>query len=324
MAHKRLEVLEQLGLTLQRIHITNNRGKAEGESLRYHAYWRVQGVSLKEFSGIQLRLIKLFGSDKSINDLPRILRVPGFPNKKYEPSFLVQNALSEPVPESYSREEFLAALDKAEANYGLGEAPAASPPASQAASNGDADDWRIPPQDPAAPYSIELENMIYEACKHLHAATKAAGTYMEKDATGELVSVGALGNYDIWTTTVGLGIWRLGWGDKGKALFHKVSKLAEKYNEKIAENKWNDDLSKSQLRDEHNATYVTILNKAREAGWTEAPGIEAALRAADKKDVVKLFCRLALTAKLSPTETKTLETLVGELSGADSARFMPN
>ncbi len=45
---------------------------------KLHAYWFVDGMAVEEFSAVQQALIKVFGSDKSIQDLPRVMRLPGF------------------------------------------------------------------------------------------------------------------------------------------------------------------------------------------------------------------------------------------------------
>ena len=52
-----------------------------------HAYWRLVEpmTNLAEWTAIQKRLIDLLGSDKSIHDPPRIMRLPGFLNVKREP-----------------------------------------------------------------------------------------------------------------------------------------------------------------------------------------------------------------------------------------------
>lgn len=49
---------------------------------RYHAFWRVCDLPLKEFKGVQKKLIAAFDADKSVNDLPRVMRLPGFDHQK--------------------------------------------------------------------------------------------------------------------------------------------------------------------------------------------------------------------------------------------------
>jgi hypothetical protein len=51
---------------------------------RWHAYWRVSDCSLSEFTLLQQALAAKFGGDKSVNDLPRVMRLPGFDHCKQE------------------------------------------------------------------------------------------------------------------------------------------------------------------------------------------------------------------------------------------------
>ena len=49
---------------------------------KWHAYWLVTGCALAEFKPLQKALAKRFGGDGKVNDLPRVLRVPGFLHRK--------------------------------------------------------------------------------------------------------------------------------------------------------------------------------------------------------------------------------------------------
>jgi len=50
----------------------------ESSAGRYHAYWLVDGLPLKDFEAIQNAIIATFDGDKSVKDLPRVMRLPGF------------------------------------------------------------------------------------------------------------------------------------------------------------------------------------------------------------------------------------------------------
>ena len=52
---------------------------------RYHAYWIVEGLPLDKFGDVQKSIIARFASDKSVHDLPRVMRLPGFWHQKGEP-----------------------------------------------------------------------------------------------------------------------------------------------------------------------------------------------------------------------------------------------
>jgi hypothetical protein len=51
----------------------------------WHIYWRVEGLGLKEFAAVQKALIARFNGDPAINDLPRVMRLPGFLHRKRDP-----------------------------------------------------------------------------------------------------------------------------------------------------------------------------------------------------------------------------------------------
>lgn len=52
---------------------------------KLHAYWQADGLELTEFTALQKRVATAWGSDPSVNDLPRVLRLPGFLHNKGEP-----------------------------------------------------------------------------------------------------------------------------------------------------------------------------------------------------------------------------------------------
>lgn len=51
---------------------------------RYHAYWLVRGMPMRDFKAAQQKLAAMFNGDKAVCDLPRIMRVPGFLHQKAE------------------------------------------------------------------------------------------------------------------------------------------------------------------------------------------------------------------------------------------------
>lgn len=56
---------------------------------RWHCYWLLDELDLAQFAPLQKALAARFNSDPSINDLPRVMRIPGFWHRKREP-FLVR------------------------------------------------------------------------------------------------------------------------------------------------------------------------------------------------------------------------------------------
>jgi len=57
----------------------------ESSAKRWHTYWRVTHLPLDQFTQLQKSLIEQFGGDKSVHDLPRVMRLPGFLHRKGEP-----------------------------------------------------------------------------------------------------------------------------------------------------------------------------------------------------------------------------------------------
>lgn len=85
---------------------------------RWHAYWLVGDCELAEFGHVQRALASKFGGDRSVHDLPRVLRVPGFLHSKSE-RFL--SRIERLVP----RQPY--ALRDLVEQFGLGLAPAPQP-----------------------------------------------------------------------------------------------------------------------------------------------------------------------------------------------------
>lgn len=52
---------------------------------RYHAYWRCDGLGLEGFPFVQATISNRLSSDPTVNDVCRVMRVPGFWHLKHEP-----------------------------------------------------------------------------------------------------------------------------------------------------------------------------------------------------------------------------------------------
>jgi RepB DNA-primase from phage plasmid/Primase C terminal 2 (PriCT-2) len=58
----------------------------ESSPNRWHVYWLVKpDFPLSEFGTVQTAIAEKFGTDPSVKDLPRVMRVPGFYHRKREP-----------------------------------------------------------------------------------------------------------------------------------------------------------------------------------------------------------------------------------------------
>jgi putative DNA primase/helicase len=60
---------------------------------RYHVFWRVADIALAEFAPLQKDIIARTGGDHAIHELPRVMRLPGFPHQKGKPYFVEGQAI---------------------------------------------------------------------------------------------------------------------------------------------------------------------------------------------------------------------------------------
>jgi hypothetical protein len=56
---------------------------------KFQAIWRVSDIELREAEGLLHAMAREFDADRAATDAARVLRLPGFLNKKYEQDFLV-------------------------------------------------------------------------------------------------------------------------------------------------------------------------------------------------------------------------------------------
>jgi Primase C terminal 1 (PriCT-1)/RepB DNA-primase from phage plasmid len=94
-----------LGL-LPHIVTRSSRGK-------YHLYWCISGAPLAGFRETQKKLILLFGSDPQVHDLPRVMRIPGFPHQKDGSRGEIVQLVETIVADNYSEVQFQTALASA-------------------------------------------------------------------------------------------------------------------------------------------------------------------------------------------------------------------
>ena len=57
----------------------------ESSPNRWHTYWQLHDCPLEQFKPIQIALAEKFGGDPSVNDLCRVMRLPGFIHQKHDP-----------------------------------------------------------------------------------------------------------------------------------------------------------------------------------------------------------------------------------------------
>jgi hypothetical protein len=57
---------------------------------KHQVVWKVEGMNPEDAEGLLHAMAREFGGDPAATDATRVLRVPGFANKKYETDFYVQ------------------------------------------------------------------------------------------------------------------------------------------------------------------------------------------------------------------------------------------
>jgi hypothetical protein len=62
----------------------------ESSPEKYQIVWKVEGMNIEEAEGLLHAMAHEFGGDPAATDATRVLRLPGFANKKYETNFYVE------------------------------------------------------------------------------------------------------------------------------------------------------------------------------------------------------------------------------------------
>ncbi len=57
---------------------------------KFQVVWRVENISQEQAESLQRAMVRKFGGDPAATDSTRVLRLPGFLNRKYDAEFLVQ------------------------------------------------------------------------------------------------------------------------------------------------------------------------------------------------------------------------------------------
>lgn len=77
---------------------------------KYHVYWLVSDFPLDQFKPIQLAIATQFGTDESVTNLSRVMRMPGFYHNKSEPFLSSIVGLNSGLPR-YTLDEVVTGLD---------------------------------------------------------------------------------------------------------------------------------------------------------------------------------------------------------------------
>ncbi|MGC2104807.1 MAG: DNA-primase RepB domain-containing protein [Candidatus Acidiferrum sp.] len=79
-----LEALENSDLVPRPNYVLNTSPE------KYQVVWKVEGMTIEEAEALNHALVREFDGDPAATDSTRVLRLPGFANKKYEADFYVQ------------------------------------------------------------------------------------------------------------------------------------------------------------------------------------------------------------------------------------------
>src|SRR5579864_1434026 len=80
---------------------------------KFQVVWKVEGISLEEAEALQHAMVREFGGDPAATDSTRVLRLPGFANKKYDRDFYVQSNVDS--TQTYHLRDFKVPIESQEA-----------------------------------------------------------------------------------------------------------------------------------------------------------------------------------------------------------------
>ncbi len=102
-----LEALENSELVPRPNYVLNT------SSEKYQVVWKVEGMTIEEAESLNHAMVREFDGDPAATDSTRVLRLPGFANKKYEADFYVQ-ARTESM-QTYHLRDFKLQIDSQDA-----------------------------------------------------------------------------------------------------------------------------------------------------------------------------------------------------------------
>ena len=80
---------------------------------KFQVVWKVEGITPEEAEALQRGMVREFGGDPAATDSTRVLRLPGFANKKYDQDFYVQARFES--TQTYHHRDFKVPVDSQEA-----------------------------------------------------------------------------------------------------------------------------------------------------------------------------------------------------------------
>ena len=83
-AEEAIERMRNSGLVPQPNYVLNTSPD------RYQIVWKVEGIGQAEAESLQRGMVREFGGDPAATDSTRVLRLPGFTNRKHQPPYIVR------------------------------------------------------------------------------------------------------------------------------------------------------------------------------------------------------------------------------------------
>jgi hypothetical protein len=106
---------------------------------KFQVVWKVEGMTLEEAEALNQAMVREFDGDPAATDSTRVLRLPGFANKKYEPDFYVRSRAES--TQTYHLRDFKLQIDSPDAPRHQHEEPARKPLAQSSTLSQSEHDW---------------------------------------------------------------------------------------------------------------------------------------------------------------------------------------
>ena len=106
---------------------------------KFQVVWKVEGIALEDAEALQHAMVREFGGDPAATDSTRVLRLPGFANKKYDLDFYVKANVDS--TQTYHLPDFKFPIDSQDAPRHLNELIARRGRASATALSQSEHDW---------------------------------------------------------------------------------------------------------------------------------------------------------------------------------------
>ena len=108
-----LEAIKNSGLVPQPNYVLNTSPE------KFQVVWKAEGLNIEESEALQHAMVREFGGDPAATDSTRVLRLPGFANKKYDQDFYVKARVES--TETYHLRDFKVPMDSPDAPRHLNE-----------------------------------------------------------------------------------------------------------------------------------------------------------------------------------------------------------